>query len=140
MSDKANRNDHLFKELEQMISGSFDLSDRKISSNYPLVDILEEKNCYHIKADLPGLERCDFEIILDQNVLTICGEKKQSPVTEKNHYRHLERKYGLFHRSFNLPANLNPDAVDAFYKDGVLDIIIPKIRYSPANAIIIEAE
>jgi len=140
MSNKANQNEHLFEELEQMISGSFDLSDRKISSNYPPVDILEEKNFYRIKADLPGLERCDFEIILDQNVLTICGEKKQSPVAEKNYYRHLERSYGTFNRCFNLPDNLNPDAMEAFYKDGVLDIIIPKNRYSPANAIIVDSE
>ena len=135
MSDKANQNEHLFEELEQMISGNFDISDRKISSNYPPVD-----SGIWIKADLPGLERCDFEIILDNNVLAICGEKRQSPVTEKNYYRHLERSYGTFHRCFNLPANLNPDAMEAFYKDGVLDIIIPKIRYSPANAIILDSE
>lgn len=140
MSDKVNQNEHLYEELEQMISGSFDLSDRKISSNYPAVDILEEKNCYRIKADLPGLDRSDFEIILNQNVLTICGEKKQSAVAEKKYYRHLERSYGSFNRSFNLPANLNSDAMDAYYKDGVLDIIIPKIQHSPANALILDSE
>ncbi len=79
MNDQTNQNEHLFKELEQMISGSFDLSNRKIGPNFPPVDILEEKNCYRIKADLPGLERCDFEIILEQNVLSICGEKKTKP-------------------------------------------------------------
>lgn len=140
MSDKANQNENLLEELEQIISGSFDLSDRKISSNYPSVDILEEKKCYRLKADLPGLDRSDFEVILDQNVLTICGEKKQSPVTEKKYYRHLERSYGTFNRSFNLPANLNSDAMEAFYKDGVLDIIIPKIQHSPTNALIIDSE
>ncbi len=140
MSDKVNKNEHLFEELEQMFSDSFNLSDRKISSNYPPVDILEEKNCYRIKADLPGLDYSDFEITLDQNILTICGEKKQSPVAEKNHYRHLERSYGSFHRSFNLPAALNPDSVKAYYKDGVLDIFIFKIHHSPANAMIIESE
>ncbi len=140
MSDKANQNENLFEELEQIISGSFDLSDRKISSNYPSVDILEEKKCYRLKADLPGLDRSDFEVILDQNVLTICGEKKQSPVAEKKYYRHLERCYGSFNRSFNLPADLNSDAMEAFYKDGVLDIIIPKIQHSPTNAFIIDSE
>jgi HSP20 family molecular chaperone IbpA len=138
MSDRFNQNEKLFKELEQM--NSFELSDRKVRSNYPPVDILEEKNCYRIKADLPGLERSDFEIILDENVLTICGEKKQSPITEKNHFRHLERSYGTFHRRFNLPDNLNSVAVEAFYKDGVLDIIIPKTRHSPVNALIVDAE
>ncbi len=140
MNDQTNQNEHLFKELEQMISGSFDLSNRKIGPNFPPVDILEEKNCYRIKADLPGLERCDFEIILEQNVLSICGEKKQSLITEKNYYRHLERSYGAFSRSFNLPDNLNQDAMEAFYKDGVLDIVIPKNRHSPANAIIVDSE
>lgn len=142
MSEKTNYGDqhNFYNEIQEIVSGSFDLSNRKISCNYPPVDIIEEKNNFRIKADLPGLDRSDFEITLEENVLTISGEKKQSSIGNKNRYCHLERNYGSFHRSFNLPLNHNPDSIEAYYKDGVLDIIISKNQHTPTNAIIIDSE
>ncbi len=140
MSDTLNFKDDFYKEFKEIVSGNFKLSGRRVNSNYPPVDILEENDCFRLKADLPGLDRSDFEIILEENVLTICGDKKESLINSKQQYFHLERNYGSFHRSFNLPPQLNPDSAEAFYKDGILEIVIRKKLHSPVNAILIESD
>jgi HSP20 family protein len=89
-------------------------------------DIYEEKDNIIVKAELPGLTRDDIEILLQDNVLTLRGEKKsETEVKEENFYR-MERSYGKFERSFELPAKVDPNKVAATFKDGVLRITLPK--------------
>lgn len=127
-----------FDELNDLVSVGFDSTSRKLDSNYPRVDILEENQSFHLIADLPGLDRKDLEIIVQGDVLTISGEKKQSRFTGNKLYSHFERNYGYFNRSFNLPSNINSESIEAYYKDGVLDIFIAKNKTKPTDAIIIE--
>lgn len=128
-----------YNELENLVSTNFKSTGRKISSTYPLVDIFEESQTFRLKADLPGLNKEDFEVSIEDNVLTISGEKKESVFSGKGQYSHFERNYGQFNRSFNLPSNINNDSIEAFYKDGVLDIIISK-KHIPTDALIIDSE
>ncbi|TNF88433.1 MAG: Hsp20/alpha crystallin family protein [Gammaproteobacteria bacterium] len=102
----------------------------------PSVDIEEEEDKYVIKADLPGVEKEDIEVKLENNVLSIRGEKKTEKETGKGTKRHrTERFHGTFARSFTLPETVKADEVDASYKDGVLLLTIPKEEESKPKSI-----
>lgn len=94
----------------------------------PSMDITETDKEYVITAELPGLERKDVDIALEDNILTIRGEKKaESAPDEKNKNVHVsERSYGLFYRVLELPGHVDPASVQATMSKGVLKITIPK--------------
>ena len=97
-----------------------------LSSWTPAVDITEQENEYLVKVELPGIDKDGVRIMLESNVLTIRGEKKQDQETKTDGYHRLERAYGTFQRSFRLPSTVRVDKIDAVYKDGVLTIMLPK--------------
>jgi HSP20 family protein len=91
----------------------------------PAIDISDEKDHYLVKADLPGVSKDDIKISVQDNVLTIRGERKhESEKKEKNYYR-LERAYGAFERRLTL-GDVKSEAISAKYQDGVLEVVIPK--------------
>ncbi len=92
----------------------------------PPVDIRETPEEYVIRADLPGLSQKDVKVNLMGETLTIRGERKQEHGEHDGNYHRIERVYGAFERSFNLGAPLRADQVKATYKDGVLEIRVPK--------------
>ena len=92
----------------------------------PAVDIIDEKDQIRIKADLPGLKKEDIEVSADNGVLTIKGEKKEEKEVKEKDYVRSERFYGAFHRSFSLPTGVDSQKVNASYKDGVLEVTLPK--------------
>jgi HSP20 family protein len=92
----------------------------------PAVDIYETPNELVVKADLPDANEKDIDVRVENNLLTIRGERKfEKSVTEENFLR-VERTYGAFSRTFSLPNRLNADAIGAEYKNGVLTITLPK--------------
>ncbi len=92
----------------------------------PLFDIYEEGDEVVVKAELPGMKKEDIEVNLTEDSLTVSGEKKkEEKVERKGYYRH-ERSYGSFARSFGLPSEVKGDEATAEFKDGVLEIRIPK--------------
>ncbi len=92
----------------------------------PAVDIVDEKDQIKVKADLPGLKKEDVEVHVENDVLTIKGEKKEEKETKEKDYIRSERYYGAFHRAFTLPASVDAAKVNAAYKEGVLEITLPK--------------
>jgi HSP20 family protein len=92
----------------------------------PAVDIFENENEIVIKAELPGMEAKDIEIGLENNVLTIKGERRFEKETKEEHYHRVEREYGRFNRSFSLPATVKEDEIAAEFKSGLLKIALPK--------------
>lgn len=94
----------------------------------PRVDVVEHKDSYSIKAELPGVDKNDVKITLQENVLTIKGEKKQEKEQNGSNVHRVERAYGAFERSFSLPSNVKGDKIDASYKDGVLVVTLPKVE------------
>jgi HSP20 family protein len=92
----------------------------------PSFDISETEEHIHVKADLPGIDVKDLDISIDNNVLTVRGEKKQEKEDKGENYRCVERHYGSFCRSFMLPAEVKSDGIEAVYKDGVLRLSVPK--------------
>ncbi len=102
----------------------------------PSVDIEEQEDRFMIKADLPGVDKNDIEVKIENGVLTIRGEKRMEKSSDEGTKRHrTERFYGSFARSFTLPDAVKADEVDANYKDGVLALTIPKAEQARPRAI-----
>ena len=92
----------------------------------PAVDIREEESRYLLSADIPGVERENIEITLENGVLTIKGERRTETATNSQDYRRKERTHGTFMRQFTLPETVDSQNISATVKDGVLDVVIPK--------------
>ncbi len=101
----------------------------------PALDISESPKQVVVKAELPGMDPKDIDISLHDNVLTLKGERKQEKQEKEENYHRVERSYGSFMRSFRLPAEVQPDKVDATYKDGVLTVKLNKTAKSAAKKI-----
>ena len=90
------------------------------------LDVSETKNDLVVKAELPGLEPKDIDISLSEGVLTIKGEKKQEKEEKEENYHLIERSYGTFTRSVQLPKEVKHDKISASYKNGILKVVLPK--------------
>lgn len=100
--------------------------DTQTGINIPSVNIIEGKNDFRIEVAAPGLEKKDFKIDLNNNVLMISSEKETKNETENEKYMRREFSYSSFQRSFSLPNTVDSEKINASYKDGVLNITIPK--------------
>jgi HSP20 family protein len=99
---------------------------RELRLQAPSLDVYEEKNELVVKAEIPGLSKDDIEITLSNSTLTLKGEKKkEEEVKEKDYYR-CEREYGAFLRTVDLPAEVDTDKAKAVFKNGVLEVRLPK--------------
>jgi HSP20 family protein len=92
----------------------------------PAVDIYETENALVVKADLPDVSEKDLDIQVEDNILTIRGERKFERDVKEDNYLRVERAYGSFSRSFSLGNTVNTEAIKAEYRDGVLTLTIPK--------------
>lgn len=96
------------------------------STQVPSVNITENNQEYKIHLAAPGLEKKDFRIEVENNMLTVSSQKEQETSEEKNNYRRREFSYQSFSRSFQLPQNTQSDKIDAHYQDGILQLTLPK--------------
>ena len=101
----------------------------------PPVDIYEDTENFVVKAELPEVDPKSVDIRLDQNTLTISGERTLEGAEEKDQYHTIERFYGKFSRSFNLPDTVDQGKVVAEAKDGVLRVVLPKKPETQAREI-----
>ena len=92
----------------------------------PAIDIYDSKDTLLIKAELPGVNKEDIELSVHNNVLTIKGEKKQEKETNEKGFVRSERFYGSFNRTISLPADVDAGKVQAEFKNGVLNVTLPK--------------
>jgi len=92
----------------------------------PRVDLSETEDAYHIHLDLPGVEKDDVDINLQDGTLTIRGERKEQAREEGTNTVRVERSFGQFFRSFTLPQTIKQDAIRATYDNGVLAVEVPK--------------
>jgi HSP20 family protein len=95
---------------------------------YPAVDILESNDAYVIRAELPGMKKEDFNLEVKDGTLTLAGERKSEKLAEGVQYRHAERVDGKFVRTFSLPETVKQDGIKATYRDGMLEIHVPKVE------------
>lgn len=92
----------------------------------PSVDVIENENDIVVKAELPGMEQKDIDVHLEDNQLTIKGERKFEQEDKGENYLRQERVYGSFYRSFTIGSGIQADKVSANYKNGILEIVLPK--------------
>jgi len=92
----------------------------------PATDIYESKDNYVFKVELPGFEKKDLNVEIKDNTIIISGEKKKEEEVKEEDYHRIERSYGNFHRSFQLPQNVDHKNVDAKMENGILKVTIPK--------------
>lgn len=92
------------------------------------VDISEDEKNIYIEAEMPGLKKEDVKISIEDDILTIRGERKQETEEKKKNYHRVERYYGSFSRSFTLGENIDRENIDAKYEEGVLRLTLPKVE------------
>ena len=100
--------------------------DSNLTTWAPAVDIFETEHELVVKADLPDIDPKDLNIRVENNILTIRGERKFEKKVDQDNYLRVERAYGSFARSFSLASTVNTDAIKADYQNGVLTLSIPK--------------
>jgi HSP20 family protein len=104
----------------------------------PPVDILEREDEVVLKVDLPEMNQNEIEIKVEEDTLIIQGERKFIKETSSVNYLQIERPYGTFHRTFTVPRMIDRDKIKAAYKDGVLQVILPKRREVHPKQIVVE--
>jgi HSP20 family protein len=100
----------------------------------PAVDIVEEETGIVIKAEVPGLTKDEITVEVHEGVLTIKGEKKEEKEEKTKHFYRSERRYGAFERSFSLPETVDAENIKASFKNGLLELTIPKIEKKKEEA------
>jgi len=106
----------------------------------PAVDISENDGNIHVDVEIPGMKKEDIKVSLENNVLMLKGEKKQEREFKEENCHRLERRYGSFVRSFELPVPVQADKIKASYKNGVLKIDLPKAEEVKPKEIPIEVK
>jgi HSP20 family protein len=92
----------------------------------PAMDLVEDDQRFILRADLPGVREGDVSIELEDNVLTVSGERRTEHEERKEGYRRMERASGVFTRSLTLPEGVDPEGIEAHFEHGVLEVSIPK--------------
>ena len=101
----------------------------------PSVDIYENKDQIVLEAELPGMNQEDFDLSIENNVITLRGERKFEKTEETDNYHRVERSYGAFTRSFTLPQTVSAEGATAEYNNGVLRVTLPKREETKARRI-----
>ncbi|MBU4185072.1 MAG: Hsp20/alpha crystallin family protein [Proteobacteria bacterium] len=137
----ATLQDRINRMFNEAFASSKDFEDEvSMSAWRPAVDIFDTDNAIVIKAELPGIKKDNVSIDVKGNVLTIKGERSfDKEIKEENYYRK-ERSFGKFQRSFTLPEAVNPEAIKANFKNGVLEIEVPKPEEKKPKQISINVE
>lgn len=104
----------------------------------PLVDIHETRDSYLLMAELPGVKQEDIQVSIEGDTLTLKGERKRETEVTEDQYHRIERSYGRFERSILLPSVVDAGGVKATYRDGVLEIQLPKKEEAKPKAIKVE--
>lgn len=133
LEDMTNRLNRLFSEPT-----AGEATRRVVWS--PAVNVEETKEELRLTAELPGMSIDDIEIEVENNVLSLRGEKREEEEKEDRKYHVWERCYGSFERSFTLPRTVKPDQISAQFKDGILHIQMPKAPEAKSRKISIKAE
>jgi HSP20 family protein len=123
MQDRMNRMNRLFRESYSPEGPEEALTTTSFA---PPVDIYEDEHNITLKLEVPGINENDIDVQIDNNTLTVHGERKMEKEEKEENFRRVERQYGSFTRSFTLPSSVDPQQVSADYNQGVLKIKLAK--------------
>lgn len=126
-------------EIERFFREGFGPAARELATTAggwaPEVDVEETEDSYRFHVELAGMKPEDISVSVDDGVLTLAGERKFYDEKEAEGFRRVERRFGSFHRSMRLPVKVAPDAIEARYRDGVLDVTVPKAEETKPHRI-----
>src|SRR5829696_8568512 len=126
-------------EMTRLFTGAMPASGNREEMAHgswaPSVDIFEDKDRLILEADLPGMSRDDFEISVENNIITLRGERKFEKKTDGENYHRVERSYGSFTRSFTLPHTVTAEGATAEFENGILRVGLPKREETKARRI-----
>ena len=121
---------NVFDDMDSMIHSLFNtdwnFSPRNTQDWSPAVDVKETDNSFVLSADIPGLTKKDIKINVANGRLSICGERSFETDQENDNYHYRERQFGSFDRSFNLPDTVDEENISASFKNGILNVLLPK--------------
>jgi HSP20 family protein len=123
MQDRMNRMNRLFRESYSPEAPEEALTTTSFA---PPVDIYEDEHTITLKMEVPGIDEKDIDVRIENNMLTVHGERKIEEDEKEENFRRIERQYGSFTRSFTLPSSVDPTQVIAHYDQGVLKISLAK--------------
>jgi len=121
----------LRSEMDRLFDNFLGLTPASTQSSAvwaPSVDVSEDPDNFYVRAELPGMRKDEIDLEVENNVLSIRGERRFEKKQDGENYHFVERSYGSFYRSFTLPKNVDGEHIGAEYKDGVLSVTIPKLE------------
>ncbi|MEO5364145.1 MAG: Hsp20/alpha crystallin family protein [Magnetococcus sp. DMHC-8] len=128
----------LQNEINRLFEREWDEASGMMTQ-WPLrVDIREDAEQIVLRADVPGVTQQDIKIHVENNQLTISGERQFEDEKRRDSYHRIERAYGHFSRTFQLGSNTNPEKIQATYKNGVLEVILPKREEAKPRTIAVQ--
>jgi HSP20 family protein len=123
----ATMQERMNKLFEDVMKPPYGSDQGMAASNWaPAVDIYETDKEIVLKAEIPGMQEKDIQIKVEDNILSVSGERRMEKEVKEENYHRIERSYGSFSRSFTLPQTVDRDQIKAAYKDGVLKVTLPK--------------
>ena len=117
-----------FNNKFNSLLSEFDNKESALSGFTPVVNTREGEFAYHVDADLPGVKKEDIKVNVKGNMITISGERHDKKETNEKDYHRIETSFGKFERSFTLPEGVDVENITASNEDGVLEVIIPKLK------------
>lgn len=132
--------DQLHRDLDRFVSGRRSADDGQSLADWsPAVDIIEEKDRFVLRADVPGVTPADIDVSMDNGILSLSGERHPVAGTADSGFQRIERATGRFLRRFTLPDTADAEAISARCAEGILEVVIPKVPEVQARRISVEA-
>jgi HSP20 family protein len=130
----------LRREMERLFADVTERTPYAVNSGvFPALDITEHEGSTYVHAELPGVRPEDLEVSVEGRTLTLRGERKPDSAENVSYHRR-ERKTGRFHKAISLPHQINAEDVTAGFKDGVLELVLPKVEEAKPKRITVQAE
>lgn len=133
--------DLLHRDLDRMVGARRGVADDQspVADWVPAVDIVEEKDRFVLRADVPGVKTEDIEVAMDNGILSVSGERHAIAPADETGVQRIERATGRFLRRFTLPDTANAEGISARSSNGILEVVIPKAPEIQARRITVEA-
>lgn len=118
-----------FKQIKEIEKSFYNQSKNEgVNAFVPIVNTREGEYAYHVDVDLPGVKKEDIKVDINKGILTISGERKLKDEVKEQDYYKVETYFGKFSRSFTLPDNADIENIEASSENGVLEVVIPKLK------------
>lgn len=127
-------------DLNRVFRQFFGDADAPLAGAFsPALDVKETDDAFTLHVELPGMSAEDVDLSLEDNVLTVSGERHFYDESDAEGFRRIERRFGKFHRAVRLPDRVSPDKVEASYKDGILTVVVPKAEEAKPRKIAVSS-